>query len=70
MDAVATIKAAPLADCVTIDKASEATGLTEAAIRRKIHEGVWVEGRQYHRAPDRRIYINLPGVIRWVTQGA
>jgi hypothetical protein len=28
------------------------TGYTQKAVRRKIEEGIWVEGRQYRRAPD------------------
>lgn len=60
----------PLAETATIALAAEALGLTEKAIRRKIEEGVWIEGRQYHRAPDGKIYVDIPGVTRWVRQGA
>lgn len=54
---------------VTIPLAAACTGLTEKAIRQKIHEGVWIEGREYRRAPDGRIYIDLPSVELWVEQG-
>lgn len=51
---------------VTIPKAAEQIGLTEKAIRRKIENGVWIEGREYRRAPDSRVYISLEGVAKWV----
>lgn len=51
---------------VTIPKAAETIGLTEKAIRRKIENGVWIEGREYRRAPDGRVYISLEGVAKWV----
>lgn len=60
----------PLAETVTVGLAAQALGLSEAAIRRKIQEGVWIEGRQYHRAPDKKIYIDLPQVTTWVRSGA
>jgi len=64
-----TIEPEPLAETVVIPRAAKAFGLTDKAIRRKIEEGVWIEGRHYHRAPDGHIYIDLPGVTRWVRQG-
>ena len=51
---------------VTIPKAAEQIGLTEKAIRRKIENGVWIEGREYRRAPDGRVYISMEGVASWV----
>ena len=51
---------------VTIPKAADLIGLTEKAIRRKIESGVWIEGREYRRAPDGRVYISLEGVTSWV----
>ena len=54
---------------VTIDLAASLTGLTAKAIRRKIEDGVWVEGREYRRqADDRRIYVDLKGYERWVAR--
>ena len=57
-----------LANYITIPLAAKATGLTEKAIRRKIEDGVWLEGREYRRAPDNRIYISTTGVAKWVEQ--
>ncbi|KCV27111.1 hypothetical protein L495_1733 [Bordetella bronchiseptica CARE970018BB] len=51
---------------VTIPLAAVITGLTEKAIRRKIEEGKWVEGREYRRSPDGGIFISLKGYQQWV----
>ncbi|MCK6376719.1 MAG: excisionase family protein [Aquabacterium sp.] len=53
---------------VKIELAEAMFGLTRKAIEGKIHRGDWVEGRQYHRAPD-GIWINVRGVERWVVTG-
>jgi len=45
------------------------TGVTKKAVERKIAEGVWIEGREYRRAPDRQIYISMNGYYKWVEQG-
>ena len=63
----AMLHAAPY---VMINLAAVMFGLTEKAIRNKIADGVWVEGREYRRAPDGRIYISVKGVTAWVEQGA
>lgn len=41
------------------------TGYTEKAIRRKIEEGIWIEGKQYVRAPDGHILVSMEGYYRW-----
>ena len=51
---------------VTISKFEELTGYTEKAVRRKIEEGVFVEGREYMRAPDNRILISMEAYDKWV----
>ena len=53
---------------VTIELAEKLTGLSQKAIRRKIEEGVWVEGRQYRRR-DGRIFVDIRGFERWVEKG-
>lgn len=55
---------------VTIELAEAVTGLTASAIRTKIGKGVWLEGRQYRRGPDGRVYVDLRGFEEWVAQGA
>lgn len=49
-----------------IRAAAVATGLTEKAIRRKIEEGYWVEGRHYRKAPDGHVFIDMKAFERWV----
>lgn len=51
---------------VTIDKFSAESGYTARAIETKIDRGVWVEGRQFKRAPDGRILIDKVGYVQWV----
>jgi len=55
---------------VTIPLAAAMTGLSAAAIRTKIARGVWVEGREYVRAPDGHVMVDMRGYERWVEQAA
>lgn len=55
---------------VTVALAAIITGLTAKAIRRKIEEGKWVEGREYRRSPDGGIFISLKGYQQWVERAA
>jgi hypothetical protein len=55
---------------VTIDLAATKTGLTPKAIRRKIESGAWIELREYRRAPDGHIMIDMEGVQSWVEKAA
>lgn len=54
---------------VRIVKFCELSGYTEKAVRRKIDDGVWVAGREYRRAPDGSLQIDLEGYARWVEAG-
>jgi hypothetical protein len=51
---------------VRVRKFVELTGYTEKAIYRKIEDGVWMLGREYRRAPDGCICIDIEGYQRWV----
>lgn len=51
---------------VTIALAATITGLTEKAIRRKIEEGKWIQGREFRRTPDGAIMISIKGYQAWV----
>lgn len=42
------------------------TGYTEKAVQRKIEDGVWIEGKEYRRAPDGNILVDIEGFERWV----
>lgn len=54
---------------VTIPLAATMTGYTPSAMRTKITRGYWVEGREYVRAPDGHVLIDMRGYERWVSQG-
>jgi hypothetical protein len=57
------------ADYVTILLAAAMTGCSPKAIRRKIEAGVWVEGREFRRAPDGHVLISVKGYELWVERG-
>lgn len=58
-----------LAPRTRIHAAAPALGMTEKAIRRKIEERKWREGKEYHRDPDGCIWIDIRGVMAWVGGG-
>lgn len=41
-------------------------GYSRRAVEGKVAKGVWREGKEYRRAPDGHIVIDLEGVRRWV----
>jgi hypothetical protein len=51
---------------VTIELAAEKIGYSPKAIRRKIEEHVWRQGREYRRAPDGRLLVDMQGYEKWV----
>ena len=51
---------------VRIPKFVAETGYTDKAVRRKIEEGVWLEGVHYRRAPDGTIHMEMGAYYRWV----
>jgi hypothetical protein len=57
------------ANYVTIPLAATVTGLTEKAIRRKIEDGKWLDGREFRRSNDGGIFISIKGYESWVEQG-
>ena len=42
------------------------TGYSAKAVERKIASGVWMEGREFKRAPDGHVLIDMKGYERWV----
>jgi hypothetical protein len=54
---------------VVIEKAAELTGYTRRAIEDKIARGVWIEGKEWLKAPDGRRLISMKGFAQWVEQG-
>ncbi|AMP05785.1 hypothetical protein CPter91_3459 [Collimonas pratensis] len=51
---------------VLIHVFSSLTGYTDKAVRRKIEDGVWIEGTHYRRAPDGHITMNMQEYYKWV----
>ena len=51
---------------VLIPAFSLLTGYSEKAVRRKIEDGVWLQGDVWKKAPDGHIMIDLEGYQRWV----
>jgi hypothetical protein len=51
---------------VRVPKFVELSGYTPKAVERKIADGVWMEGREYRRAPDGHILVDLRGYEQWV----
>lgn len=50
---------------VRIPLAAARTGYTVDAIEAKVKRGVWLEGKEYIRAPDGSILIDMEGYERW-----
>ncbi len=51
---------------IRIPKFVEQTGYTARAVETKILRGVWLEGKEYRRAPDNSILIDMEGFNKWV----
>jgi hypothetical protein len=51
---------------VLLNIAASITGYTIKAMERKIERGDWQEGKEWRRAPDGRICIDLVGYEKWV----
>ena len=54
---------------VRIRKFAEITGYSERAVYMKIAKGVWIAGREYRRAPDGNICVDMEGYSLWVEGG-
>ena len=50
---------------VTIALAAALTGYTVEAIETKVARGVWLEGKEWKRAPDGRILVDMRGYEKW-----
>jgi hypothetical protein len=53
---------------VLLKKFEQLTGYTPKAVERKIASGVWREGKEYRKAPDGHIAIDMEAYVRWVEQ--
>lgn len=50
---------------IKISKFCELTGYTAEAIQVKIRRGIWMENREYRRAPDNVILVDVEGYEQW-----
>lgn len=41
-------------------------GITEKAMRRKVEEGMWVQGIHYRKSPDGRLWCDVVAMDRWI----
>lgn len=53
---------------VLIPKFCELTGYTDKAVRRKIEDGIWLEGLHFRRAPDGHVLMDIESYNTWVEQ--
>lgn len=44
---------------ILINRFAELSGYSENAVRHKVKDGTWLEGRVWRKAPDGRIFVNL-----------
>jgi hypothetical protein len=51
---------------VRIKKFADLTGYTKEAVEAKIKKGVWLSGREYRKAPDGNILVDMEGYESWV----
>lgn len=51
---------------VTVELCSAITGLSKGAVGKRIERGYWIEGRQFRKAADGRIWIDMQAVEKWV----
>ncbi len=54
---------------LTIGKFAAESGYTEKAVRAKIYDGTWPEGKVWRKAEDGRILIDVRGYEEWVETG-
>ena len=53
-------------DSIKMKKFCELTGYTVAAVKMKISRGVWLNGREYTKAPDGNILMSIQGYENWI----
>lgn len=54
------------ASFISLTLGSSGTGYTKRGVETKIHRHVWAEGKEYRRAPDGCIFIDMEGFEKWV----
>lgn len=51
---------------VTLKRFEELTGYSEDATRTKMRRGVWLQDREFVKAPDGHVLMDLEAYERWV----
>ncbi len=51
------------------DATAAAFGMTVKAMQRKMEDGKWLDGQEYHRDPDGNIWLDVKGIMQWVARG-
>lgn len=51
---------------VLIKRLAELTGYSDDAVRAKIKQGIWLDGIQFRKAPDGRLFFNLVAIKKWI----
>lgn len=51
---------------VLIHRFADLTGYSVKAVEGKVASGAWIEGKEYRRAPDGRVLVDMEGFERWV----
>lgn len=54
---------------VKLELFAEFTGYSVKALNQKIDKGVWMEGREFKRAPDGHRLIDIERFEKWVEMG-
>lgn len=53
---------------ITLQAFSIRSGYSAGAVRQKINRGEWIDGKQYVKAPDGRILINIEEFEKWAEE--
>jgi hypothetical protein len=69
MSDTSTIRVELAPRCRLTEITAAAFGLTKKACQRKIQEGKWLQGQEYHRDPDGNIWLDQKGIMQWVARG-
>ena len=52
-----------------INRLAEITGYSEDAVRHKVKNGTWVQGRIWRKTPDGRVFVNVGEFERLAESG-
>ncbi len=55
-------------DSLKIKKFCELSGWTESAVRHMINKGLWTDGLEYVRMPNKCLYVSIKGYEGWINR--